>query len=597
MIRLKKSIKKSINKSTILKMKFLQILVVLFFTQTFALAQIAAPQLKCVKRDTLIWDTPTVSCGTVNNYIIYSARNINGPYQVLATITNTAQTRYFHNNTEGGNWFYYMETNASCAGQSRLQSDTLDNQPPSLTSVLTLNVVDSKTVEVRWRKNPTPEVVGYIIYKKTASGLVPIANVPGADSIRYLDTNASPSVKIEEYQVLAVDACGNTSLFDVNHQTILLKTTQSKCEQTITLRWNLYKNWTNPISRQEVWVGVAGRNPTLFASLGVKDTTYVYKNAKDKTRYFFYIKAIEAVTNIASKSNDTLVIGNISEPVRNLFIKNITVNQNNKVELTWLWNETARIDSVEIYRSNQDNGLTKLTGFKPVYPIDDQGFYLDSQVNGGLKPYYYYIKTTDECKAVVTSNTAGTIHLTGLASKNGQNSLRWTPFDVAGATVTGYQIVRIVNNVGTDIGNPIDTSAPREYLDISTAGEKNICYRVGAYYRYQLPNGSSEEAISYSNTFCLSQFTNIWVPNAFTPNGLNPVFKPVFTFSDNISEYNMIIFDRWGGILFSTNNPVDGWEGKKNGSDLPQGTYSYIIRLKQTGGGLYENKGIVLLLR
>ncbi len=578
-------------------MKFLQILIALFFTQNLLNAQIAAPNLRCVKRDTLIWDVPSVSCGTVNSYLIYSARNINGPYQVLATITNTAQTRYFHNNTEGGNWFYFMETNANCAGQSRLQSDTLDNQPPSLTSVLTLNVVNSKTVEVRWRKNPTPEVTGYIVYKKTNSGLVPIANVPNRDTVHYFDTNASPALKNEEYQVLAVDACGNTSLFDVNHQTILLKTTQSKCEQAITLKWNLYKNWVNPISKQEVWVGVAGRNPTLFASVGAKDTAYVYKNAKDKTRYFFYIKAIEAVTNISSKSNDTTIIGNISEPVKNLFIKNITVNKNNQVDLTWLWNATAKIDSVEIYRRTADMPFTFLKSFKPVAPIDDQGFYTDVQVNAGAKPYYYYIKTTDECKAKVSSNTAGTMHLTGFPAKNGQNTLRWTLFDVQDAVVTGYQIVRIVNNAATDIGNPIDTSAPREYLDVSTTGEKNICYRVGAYYRYKLPDGSEETAIAYSNTICLSQFANVWVPNAFTPGGNNPVFKPVFTFSENISEYRMTIFDRWGGILFDTTNPLDGWEGKRNGSDLPQGTYSYIIRLKQAGGSLYENKGVLMLLR
>ena len=578
-------------------MKFLQILILFIFTQNLLNAQIAAPNLRCVKRDTLIWDVPSVSCGTVNSYLIYSARNINGPYQVLATITNTAQTRYFHNNTEGGNWFYYMETNANCAGLSRLQSDTLDNQPPSLTSVLTLNVVDSKTVEVRWRKNPTPEVTGYIVYKKTNSGLVPIANVINRDTVHYFDTNASPALKNEEYQVLAVDGCGNTSLFDVNHQTILLKTTQSKCEQSITLKWNLYKNWTNPIAKQEVWVGVSGRNPTLFASVGAKDTAYIYKNAKDKTRYFFYIKAIEAVTNISSKSNDTIVIGNISEPVKNLYIKNITVNKNSQVDLTWLWNETAKIDSVEIYRRTAEMPFTLLKSYKPVFPIDDQGFYTDIQVNAGVKPYYYYIKTTDECKAKVTSNTAATIHLTGFPSKNGQNTLRWTIFDVEGAVVTGYQIVRIVNNAATDIGNPIDTSAPREYLDVSTTGEKNICYRVGAYYRYKLPDGSEETAIAYSNTICLSQFANVWVPNAFTPGGNNPVFKPVFTFSENISEYRMTIFDRWGGILFDTTNPLDGWEGKRNGSDLPQGTYSYIIRLKQAGGGLYENKGVLMLLR
>ncbi len=578
-------------------MKFLQIILFLLFSINILNAQIAAPNLRCVKRDTLIWDNPSVSCGTVNSYLIYAARNINGPYQVLATITNTAQTRYFHDNTEGGNWYYYMETNAACTGQSRRQSDTLDNQLPSLTAVVTLNVVDNKTVEVRWRKNPTPEVIGYIVYKKTNSGLVPIANVTNRDSIRYIDSNASPDTKNEEYQVLAVDGCGNTSLFDVNHQTILVKATQSKCNQSITLNWNLYKNWSNPIAKQEVWVGVAGRNPTLYTALGAKDTSVIYKNAKDKTRYTFYIKAIESVSNISSKSNEIIIIGDITEPVRTLVLKNLSVNNNNQIEINWLWNETARIDTVEILQKGTNAQYSTIYRYKPAYPIDDQGFYTDTRSKPNLSPLSYIIKTTDECKAKVNSNAATTVLLTGLTAKNGQNALKWTSFEMQGAVVTGYQIIRIVNGAPTELGNPIDTSAPREYLDVSTLGEKNICYRVGANYRYKLPDGSEETATSYSNTICLSQFSNVWIPNAFTPGGNNPIFRPVFTFSENITDYKMVIFDRWGGIIFSTETPSEGWEGKRNGNDLPQGTYSYIIRVTQAGGKLVESKGVLMLIR
>lgn len=561
------------------------------------MAQIAAPNLRCVKRDTLIWDIPTVSCGTINSYQIYAARNINGPYQVLTTILNRSQTRYFHDNTEGGNWYYYMETNANCSGQSRLQSDTLDNQLPSLTSIAALNVVNNSTVEIRWRRNPTPEVTGYIVYKKTNAGLVPIANINNRDTIRYMDTNASPHTQNEEYQVLAVDGCGNTSLFDVNHRTILVKAIQSKCNQTITLNWTLYKSWNNPTLRQEVWVSVSGRNPTLYATVGATDTMTVYRNAKDKVRYNFYVRAIEAVSNISAKSNEVNIIGDITEPVRTLFIKNISVNTKNQIEFNWLWNESARIDSVRVFQRKGDSLYTIIKGFKPEYPLDAQGFYVDTTAKPSVSRQYYYIQTTDECKARVSSNYASTVHLTGSTGKNSNNTLKWTPFDMQGATVTGYQILRIIDGATTEIGNPIDTSAPREYTDISTLGEKVICYRIGANYTYQLPDGSQENATSYSNTICLSQFANVWIPNAFTPGGNNPIFRPVFTFTENITDYQMVIFDRWGSILFETTNPAEGWEGKRNGSDLPQGTYSYIIRVTQKGAKTQESKGVLMLIR
>ena len=40
-----------------------------------------------------------------------------------------------------------------------------------------------------------------------------------------------------------------------------------------------------------------------------------------------------------------------------------------------------------------------------------------------------------------------------------------------------------------------------------------------------------------------------------------------------------------------------GWDGTRNGTDLPQGAYAYIIRLKQLSGGLVEEKGVVMLIR
>lgn len=579
-------------------MKFLQILSILILTHNYLLAQIPAPNFQCVKRDTLIWTPPSVSCGSITGYTIFAARNPDGPYQILTTINNATQTRYFHNNTEGGNWYYYMETNALCTNSTKLKSDTLDNQPPSLTSVLTLNVINNQTVEVRWRKNPTPEVVGYIIYKKTASGLIPYANIPSRDTIRYLDTNASPNLKSEEYQVLAVDACGSTSLFDVNHQTILVKATQSKCEQSITLKWNLYQNWANSIAKQEVWVGIAGRNPILYATLGAKDSTYTFKNAKNKTTYVFYIKAIESVSNISSKSNDTTVIADISEPVKELLLKNLTVNRNNKVELTWKWNDNANIDTVEIFRRPEDSSSFRLLkSYNPTLPLDEQGFYNDDNVNAGTRPYYYYLKTTDACKVKVNSKIGGTVFLQGVPFEGGKNYLKWTPFYLEGATITGYQVVRIVNGAGTDIGSPIGPDAPKEYYDLSTTGDKNICYRVGAMYKYKLADGSEEEAISYSNTICIAQFSNVWVPNAFTPNGKNPLFRPVFTFYENVEQYQMYILDRWGTILYQTSNPIDGWDGRYKNNDMPQGAYTYIVRLKQSSGGLYENKGVLMLIR
>ena len=59
----------------------------------------------------------------------------------------------------------------------------------------------------------------------------------------------------------------------------------------------------------------------------------------------------------------------------------------------------------------------------------------------------------------------------------------------------------------------------------------------------------------------------------------------------------MEIFDRWGAKMFETTTPNIGWDGKVNGSAVPQGTYIYRVKAGQLNGGLLEQRGFVMLIR
>ncbi|MCX6182290.1 MAG: gliding motility-associated C-terminal domain-containing protein [Bacteroidetes bacterium] len=77
-----------------------------------------------------------------------------------------------------------------------------------------------------------------------------------------------------------------------------------------------------------------------------------------------------------------------------------------------------------------------------------------------------------------------------------------------------------------------------------------------------------------SNGYCLDSITRnvyvrsnttIFVPNAFTPNndGENDAFLPKgINFGD--TGYEFMIFDRWGEVIFKTNNPTEAWNGKRS---------------------------------
>jgi len=102
--------------------------------------------------------------------------------------------------------------------------------------------------------------------------------------------------------------------------------------------------------------------------------------------------------------------------------------------------------------------------------------------------------------------------------------------------------------------------------------------------------------------YCLyiDPYFSIYVPNAFTPNadGKNDLFLPVAT---NVKEdtYKMMIFDRWGNMIFSTEDLHEGWDGKANGgTKIAQiDTYVWKIRVRDYTGKLHQLIGHVSIIK
>ena len=82
----------------------------------------------------------------------------------------------------------------------------------------------------------------------------------------------------------------------------------------------------------------------------------------------------------------------------------------------------------------------------------------------------------------------------------------------------------------------------------------------------------------------LNELTIFYVPNAFTPDGdqFNHVFYPVFTSGYDPYDFEMLIFDRWGEIIFETQNVKIGWDGtySQKNKKAQDGVYTWKITYK-----------------
>jgi gliding motility-associated-like protein len=143
---------------------------------------------------------------------------------------------------------------------------------------------------------------------------------------------------------------------------------------------------------------------------------------------------------------------------------------------------------------------------------------------------------------------------------------------------------------------------PADYLNCATCPQTVAAPRKAIDYTVTVRN--SFGCIS-SDTIRLSlQCTDsrIFIPNAFTPdqNGLNETFS---VRGRGVSQVkSMRIFDRWGGVVFQSNNTgfedtKGAWDGNIGGKKAPVGTYVYVTELICDTGELIVKKGTVTLIR
>lgn len=145
-----------------------------------------------------------------------------------------------------------------------------------------------------------------------------------------------------------------------------------------------------------------------------------------------------------------------------------------------------------------------------------------------------------------------------------------------------------------------DGSAPSSaFSPIHTFPEKAGAYTVTLQIANS--NGCTDAT---TQILQIEQDPIYYVPNAFTPNGseLNNVFLPIFSPSLALQSYTLQIFNRWGEIIFESQDPLKGWDGtvnNTNGASMsPDGMYTYKINFVETGfEKVFEVVGSVVLVR
>ena len=237
----------------------------------------------------------------------------------------------------------------------------------------------------------------------------------------------------------------------------------------------------------------------------------------------------------------------------------------------------------------------------------DSSAIITSVVSGGV-PNYVYLWNNSTTSAGLSNQPAGSYSLTVTdnnqcsaitditVSQPGALSVDILPID----TLTIGESVILQTNAQTNPGNTTYLWQPATGLSCTDCPEPTASVIQDTQYFVTIDNNGCSATDSIW-VFIIpdsaeTTIPSLFIPNAFSPNndGLNDVF---YIYGNGISKISWSVFDRWGELVFSSNELNRGWDGKLNSKLLPPGVFVVNVYVEFIDLGSRQKTQSVMLMR
>ncbi|MDZ7741866.1 MAG: hypothetical protein U5Q03_08990 [Bacteroidota bacterium] len=416
-----------------------------------------------------------------------------------------------------------ITTGASgCESVSNVSGAWLNDltQPP-------LPVLDSVSLDLEgnallgWEASKDKGTVSYIIYRKQGNQTDSIDIVYGREITFYTDSTAEGCFHAQAYSIAAKDSCGNKSPYGINPQqesesmrNIHLQEIQYQaCENRNILQWTAYINMKGGLDGYEIYAKEGNGSFTLLDFLAPGLLEYEHAGLIKNTEYAYFIRAVNTGRTISSTSCIKTVLTPYPEPAGFIYLQNVSVTDNEYIELKLFVDTSTASYGYQIERSA--DGLSFNT-IDTVFPgSDDNLVYRDLTADVMNTSYQYRLHVLDSCgRESIVSNTSNNILLEVERLANERFMLHWNPFNGWQAPVMKYDIYRILDGGQVEF---VESTGPNETELEVQVSSLDYAFFIEAIEDAGDPYGFRDS--SRSNHALLNRKPEIFLPNAFRPGG------------------------------------------------------------------------------
>ena len=472
------------------------------------------------------------------------------------------------------------------------QTDCITDPP--LAPVLTSVSVQPETGNTifTWTPSTSPGIAAYILYSyKNGDGMA-IDTVRDPAATSYTLSSTSTKYFSVSYVIAAMRLPRCTSIFSNVINSIFASAAIDTCMGRIAVSWNSYPSLPEKVIGYSVLSSVGGSNYGETGTVSAADTSFTLNEFTIDAEYCFVVRA-NLSNGQSSTSNKSCLSTRMQRPPDWINADQATINSDGKIALSFTIDPLSEISHFSLERKTLPNGSYQVIS-QPV-SVNGSVKYTDLQAETNVINYYRLSAMNSCSLPIIVSNLASNIVLS--SERSGDNiTLSWNPYRNWLGTIMSYKLFVNTGKGFEEYAGVLssDTVFMLSYRQIMYDISRNeVCFYVSATETSN-PHGIAGE--SRSSPTCLTPTENITVPNVFTPNNdlKNDRFKPVLSFTP--AEYNFIISNRQGKVLFETRDYLEEWDGSLNGDPQPQGVYLWFLKVTTPTGKNISRTGTVTII-
>jgi gliding motility-associated-like protein len=355
------------------------------------------------------------------------------------------------------------------------------------------------------------------------------------------------------------------------------------------LSWNHYKGWEY-VSFYTVYRASTESDYRLLASLPGWQTTYTDSNFCDSI-YTYKVMAQNSTGPEKSFSNSLKHKTKYTYQDAPLEILVSTVENNN--EIVTYWRKSKQLGDLTYHISKTE----QLSGKNVVWQSTADTIIQDFKADINKFHYTYHVRVEDKCGNISVESNMGRSILLNVVQNGEDVDLIWNKYKHWDNGVKEYIVEVKPPNAKwfTQLGVVTDTTISDDYAFLNY--EEPYRYRVKA-----VENGANPDT-SYSNERVVIPVPSVFAANAFSPNGdgVNDEFNimgwALLEDFEDIEEFSLKIYNRWGERVFESHDISQGWDGTFNGTDCQLDQYIWHAKVTALNGKIYFLRGGVLLMR